>query len=261
MSGFPYTFPVVFAGTSVPYPSVQTVVSRAALELGLGQVTDPVASSDANIQQLVALLGSLGEELWRQRVWTSLTKEYVFTTQNNVYIYPFPSDFGQLINQTAWDRTNQIPAAGPLSPQEWQMLKARQVNLAFVISIRQLENDLQIFPNTEAGGRVVAYEYLSRNWVASTTAITNGTGPDQDAIKASTDILWFPPLLLVKGLRLAFRDAKGFDTSSDVAKYEDVLSLCMGDDAAAPKLNLGGGAFGDPLLSIRNFPDVGYGGP
>lgn len=257
---FPYTFPVVFSGTATPYPTVKTVVNRAALELGLNQSSDPVASSDANMLQLIALLGSLGEELWRARVWTSLTKEYVFTTQANVFTYPFPADFGQLINQTAWDRTNQIPAAGPLTPQEWQMLKARQVNLAFVISIRQLDDALQLFPNTAGADRVIAYEYLSRNWVASPAAQGAGTGPDQDAIKTSNDVVWFPPLLMVKGLRLAFRDAKGFDTTSDQRKYDEVLALCMGDDAAAPALNLAGAAFGDPLLTIRNFPDTGFGG-
>lgn len=258
MPSLPFSVPSG-SGTTPTAGNAGTIVNDAALELGLQTVADPFNTTDPNYRQLIGYLKSIGRELWRTRQWSFLTNEYVFTTVAGQQSYPFPTDFGALVNQTAWDRTNQIPAGGPLSSQDWQALKARQIDLAFVVAIRQWQGQLQIF-QTVASGRVIAYEYLSKFWVASAAAVTAGTGPDQDAATASSDTIYFDPLLMVKALRLEFRKGKGFDTTAEQADYERVLSLVMGDDSAMPILNLqGSGSYSEPLVGAGNLPFTGFG--
>ena len=258
-TGFPYTFPVTFtSSTSSVGGNAGAIVNDTALELGLNGVPDPFLSNDSNFRQLVGLLKSIGRELWRTRPWTFQVKEYVFTTVAGQQSYPFPVDFGALVNQSGWDRTNQIPVGGPLNSQDWQALKAKQPQLAFIVAIRQWQNALQIF-QTVAAGRVIAYEYVSKFWVSSAAAVTAGTGADQDAAVASSDTINFDPLLMVKALRLEWRKAKGFDTSADQADYERVLALVMGDDSAMPILSLQGSNYSEPLVSLGNLPITGYG--
>ena len=80
--------------------------------------------------------------------------------------------------------------------------KARLVGVTFTVMVRQVQEQLELYPDTEVPvGRTIAYEYISRNWVQTATA----AAPDKDAPTLGSDIIWFDPTLVMYGLKLTWR--------------------------------------------------------
>jgi hypothetical protein len=217
------------------------IVNAAAVEVGLTNVADPFASTDSNIKQLCWLLKSLGKDLVHMRSWNHLRKEYAFTTVAGQSAYGLPADYHNMIDQTWWNRTNRLPLGGPLSAQEWQYLKAR------------------LYPDTNTpAGYDIAFEYNSAYWVSHTGA------PDttvSDTPTLSTDYVWFDPLLMIRGLKLAFLKAKGFDTTSAQQDWNMSLDYVKGNDAPSPVLSLNRSQMGfrEPLIGSQSVPITGFG--
>lgn len=154
------------------FDTAANIVNDAAVEVGLGSVADPFTSQDANFVQLCRLLKSCGRELVQARNWTYLRKEHTFTTVVNKPIYALPADFLRMYDQTGWNRTNRLPLGGPLSPQEWQYLKARLVGVVFTVLFRPMNRTINLYPdNPTPAGYVIAFEYGSAYWVQSPTGV------------------------------------------------------------------------------------------
>jgi hypothetical protein len=240
----------------VAWDTAGNVLTDAAVELGLPSVADPYLSADPNQVQLRTLLKSLGRELWRERAWTHLVKEHSFTTVAGDYQYPLPADFGYLVNQTGWNRTTRLPLGGPLSAQTWHYALGFGVSLSLTVQFRPMAGELRLYPTTALpGDQVIAFEYVSSYWAAS----QGQSAPDKAAPTASSDTLYFDPLLLTRGLKLAFLKTKGFDTTAALDDYVRTLAAVMGDDSAAPVLHLDKRARGEPLLGYQNVPETGHG--
>lgn len=152
------------------FDTAGNIVNDAAVSLGLvsfGQApADPFASSDANIGQLCQLLKEVGRDLVREREWSHLLQTYTFNTVQGTARYPLPLDYSRFINQTAWNRTNRLPVGGPLTPQNYEYLKARLVGVVFNVLFRVIQQQFQAYPDTNTpGDYVIAYEYVSSFWV------------------------------------------------------------------------------------------------
>jgi hypothetical protein len=237
------------------WATVATVVSDAAIELGLASadISDPYASTDPNVLQLVRLLKSGGRELLRMRDWSHLVKEYTFPTVASTASYALPSDFRKMIPQSGWDRSTLLPMSGPVSSQVWQYRAAVTVTASILVEFRLWQGLMYLTP-TPTSAETIAYEYLSTYWVAT----ASNTLPTLDAPSASTDVICFEPNLVVRKLKLDFRKAKGFDTSAALMDFESSLQSALGADATAPVLSLNGSE-GVPLIDVDNVPDTGYG--
>lgn len=144
------------------------IINEAAVEIGLSAVPDPYTSTDPNFVQLRQLLKSLGREIVHARRWTILRRERAFTTVAGQAIYPLPADFHEMLPQTWWNRTNRLPVGGPLSPQEWQYLKARLVGVVFNVLFRPMQNVIELYPSNTPAGYDIVYEYQSEWWVKNT---------------------------------------------------------------------------------------------
>jgi hypothetical protein len=236
------------------------ILNRVAAEVGLAPVTDPYTSQDPSFVQMRYLLDTAGEELVQAYPWGLLVKEEAFTTvDGDDGDYPLPSDFSHMINQTGWDRGNNVPLMGPLSAQDWTYLKGRNlVSSTIYASFRLAEGLFKIFPNgTETpAGLDITYEYISKNWVKS------GTSPfsEQDQVLKGSDTVLYDKTLVSRALKVKFLEAKGFDSSKAQADFNQIFSFLTGTDKGAKVLNAGGGASGYPYLDMwRNAPDTGYG--
>lgn len=159
------------------FDSAGSIVSQAANELGLVSATiaDPFASTNPIILQLCSLLKSLGSDVRREKQWSWLQQQYLFNTVAGQGLYPLPSDFDSIIPQTQWNRTTRLPVGGPLSPQDFQALKASLVGVVFTVLDRFVQGQTQMYPDTNTpGGYLIAFEYISRWWAV-------GTSPDTGA--------------------------------------------------------------------------------
>lgn len=237
------------------FDTAANVINSAAKELALvsSAVADPWASTDENILQLTALLTRAGRMLVRARPWSHLVQEYTFSTVNGTASYALPTGFERFRDSTAWNRDTTMPMGGPLNSAQWQAVKAQTSSGMVVRPFRIQGNLLYIYP-TPSAAETIAYEYVSRYWVMP----TGQTSPTTDEATATTDTIWLDEPLVVAALKLAFRRAKGFDTTAAQAEFDEVYSAAAGGDGAAPVLHLTSPS-GVVLLSDANVPDTGYG--
>jgi len=156
------------------YATAGTIIERAAIELGLSvPAATAYSSTDPIAIQLRGLLASAGQSLILDYGWSNLQKEHTFTTVAGTESYRLPDDFLQMCDQSGWNRTTRFPLGGPLSPQEWQYLKAAVVGVVFNVLIRMDGENMRLFPSN-VSGHTIAYEYLSRDWVLQGGAFPAG---------------------------------------------------------------------------------------
>lgn len=240
--------------------TVNDIINRAAVEIGLNKATDPVGSQDEAFIQLRGLLDSAGQEMVHLNNWQILQQNFNFTTQaGDTGVYDLPDDFSSMVDQTGWDRTNRVAIGGPLSSQDWAYLEGRDlVSQSIYASFKLQDNKLELYPQPPPEGLEVDFEYMSRNWLA------NGTNTDlrHDVIAAGSDLCLFEPILMVKFLKVKMLEAKGFDASSARLEFENMMDAITGTDEGASILSASSNSRGFPYLHpYYNTGDTGYGIP
>lgn len=237
------------------YDTIATILQDVTLELGLPKAPDdPIASTDVLIQQLVAMAKSCGRMLVKAREWTNLVNEANITLVAGQETYPLPDDFRRMIDQTWWNRTTRLPALGPLTPQEWQYLKARMIGVTFSVLFRPAEGVIRIYSGSIPAGHQLFFEYLASSWVK------HKDGTKDTKFNAPDDLVLFDPLLFNVALRLRWKALKQFDTTAEVEEFKQIWDQATSDDqTAAPRLNLAGGRVSDKLLDASNIP-TSFGG-
>jgi hypothetical protein len=197
--------------------------------------------------------------------WELLIRQHEFTTQaGDSGIYDLPDDFAYMLDQTQWQKGDPgaaYPLLGPASPQIWSYLTASQLYTVSIYAwFRQADGKLQLFPQPPPADIPIQYMYMSRNWV-----IDGQSDPQNPVYKgevtAYADIVRYDPIMFVKGLRLKFLEAKGFDTTKAQDEFTLIFETIAGHNQPSPKLNLAQGVFPlwRPLDSLVNVPETGYG--
>lgn len=239
------------------WESAASIINDVLLELALvgAEVANPYTSTDSTIVQMRRMLKTAGRYLARQHGWSHLRKTYTLATVAGQAAYPFPADFLRLVDQTQWNRTEQMPLAGPVSPQGWQLLKGVLSTGVVNYYHRVSGNALELHP-TPTGVGTVAYEYQSSAWVQPVAATT----PTLDTPSSSTDLLWFDSHLLSRLLKLRWLEARGFPTTAALSDYQEAFNAATSADGAAPVLRLDV----QPLslwrpLDGANVPFTGFG--
>lgn len=233
------------------------ILNQVGVEIGLDPVADPFSSSDQSFRQLRYLINTAGEELSQLYPWDFLRKEFdINTTALDTGDYVLPADFLYMINQTAWDRTNDNPLLGPLSAQDWAYLTGRDmVTGNSYLSYRMTDDKLLIYPHPPEAGLNLHFEYINRNWVLDST-----TGDTYiDRVITGADIPLFNRTLISRMLKVKFLEAKGFDTSKAQADLNQAFGLLIARNKGAPILSTKAGQRDFPFIGGGNVPDTGYG--
>lgn len=252
------------------YKTAGDILAQAGRLLGLGTTANPFTSSNAVWSRLVACLTLAGQRLASEADWPNLISEAVLTKSGGVWTLPsgwavasgdvlnLPPDFGHMIPQTNWDRTNRLMTGGPMSPQTWQYRQASIIGSIYA-EFRMDTNQVRFLP-TPLGNRTIAMEYASRAWVrAAAQGLGNGNtlGPATggwDTPEATGDYILFDPLIIDAALKLEWKKATGQDTSQAQKDYDDIVST---HQSHTPRrvLSLDGSSYPAPT----NVPDTGFG--
>jgi len=233
------------------------ILNRVAAEVGIAPITDPIASTDPFFIQLRYLLNTAGEELMQAYPWEKLVRTHQIVTEaGDTGEYDMPDDFGYILNQTEWDRTNNIAMGGPLSAAEWTYLKGRDLaSNTLYASFRISQGKFNVFPTNPTAGLDLNFEYITSNWVQD--------GTDPTAYKASVEIASDMPLfdktLITRAVKVKYLESGGFDTTKAQGDYNQIFSFLTGTDKGAPVLNAGRSGGRYPYLNSHNTPDTGFG--
>lgn len=204
--------------------SLLTIIQSAADKIGVKRPTLVVSNNTPTIIQLLDYCNQSGDELMRSYDWQVLTKEKTFTSvASETQTDMVATDLDRFINETFWNRTQRRPFKGPLSPQEWQQIKATVVTPVREV-FRQRGGDILIQPVPSAGD-TFAYEYVSTQWRTDTndTAI--------DSFSADTDKSLISENLITLGIVWRYKQARGLPWEGDYAIYETQVKLRAMRDA------------------------------
>jgi hypothetical protein len=215
------------------------IVKQVAGELGLPQPQTLFGQDNPQIDQLVALLNSSGNELLTYYPWEQFVEFWNFQTVDGQQEYPVPDDWAYFVDQTQWDQTNHWPLLGPKSPQEWAWLKGGLLQAAPRMRYRVYNNKFVVWPIPAAstvGNPFTPFtldmEYIRSTWVTAAD-LTQASMVTNDS-----DLVEYHPWMVIKFVKLKFYELKGFDTSGVRGDFMRIFQSLTGKDRGAPKLSL-----------------------
>lgn len=170
--------------------------------------------------------------------------------------YALPVDYDHMIPQTQWDRGFRWQLLGPMSPQEWQVLKSGLSPTGPRRRFRLIDGAFVVDPVPYDTNQLV-FEYYSTNWAQS--GVTATLGASQRQFLDDTDFFMLDDDALVLGLIWRFRHAKGLDYDEDRAMYDSRVELMIARQATERSLPMNANSGGMRLLNNQNVPDTGFG--
>lgn len=167
--------------------------------------------------------------------------------------YSLPSDFDFMITGTQWDRGYRWQIFGPLTPQEWQVLKSGLSPTGPRRRFRLMGGQFWLDP-IPYDQNLLVYEYYSLNF-----ALNGGVKPNNFFV-SDTDTYVLEDDLMILGLIWRYKRAKGLDYTQEFKTYQDAVQRELGHDTASRVLRLDIATPDVQLLTSNQIPDTGYGG-
>ena len=224
--------------------SLLTIVQRAAVRIGVPKPSAVASNTDPQIMQLHELVNEEGADLAARGLWQNLVRVQTFTTiAQEIQTGAIPSDFDRPIGNTVWNRTDIDPGYGPISPQDWQLMKA-SVTAGPYSNFRIHGGEFRLYP-VPAAGETMAYEYVSKDWAES----SGGTGKAE--MTADDDVSRLDEELVRLGTIWRFKSAKGLDYSEEFLTYERRVAQALARDTWLPTLMMAQPG----LRTITNVPE------
>jgi len=240
-----------------------SIVQDACAEIGaIAQPSAVVSNSDETVSRMLALIKREGEDLV-QSDWTILQRLHTLATVAATAEYDLPADYGRMIVDTHWDRSNYEPIYGPISPHDWQAIKSGLLGSGIVgrrfrivrsmVSGNSRKFILDPTPTAADASETLAFEYISTYYCAS----SGGTA--QAAWTADTDVPIVDENLFRLGLIVRFKRSTGLDYASEADEYADKRRTLYARDRPAPNLTIVSSR-SSHLLSSWNLPAAGLTG-
>lgn len=235
------------------------IVQTACDELGIPRPNAVAGASNADSQQLLALVNRTGNDLKGREGaaggWPQLRGEHSFATVASTANYDFPSDIQYFVNTTAWDRNQKWPLNGPVSPQAWQVLKSGTIgSVGPRTRFRLMSGDIYLDP-TPTEVHTIVLEYYKSTWCTDSTGAT-----PKELFSDDGDLPVLPDDLFILGLKWRYLKAKNLDYDEDYNVYEEYIARELGRATMAPIVALDGSLHsGVRLIDQDNIPDAGYG--
>lgn len=215
--------------------TILSMIQDVAVEVNIESPSTVIGNTSSQVKQLLALANREGRDLASRYLWSGLVRERTFTflTQkdqgalNGTVVTDGDVDF--IINETIWDRTENIPILGPMSPM------LRQAHEAFSISgpyPRYYIRGKNLFFDAIPAANTGAFEYKSTWWCES----SGGSG--QAKWTADTDVGRLDEELMSLGILWRWKRAKGMDYAQEFDTYEKRIVDKMAQDGTKRTVSL-----------------------
>lgn len=240
------------------------IVQNVCDQVLISRPASVVGNPDRTARQMLALINVGGKQLARVKNtfkggWQALEKVHTFDTVAAEDEYALPSDFENLLMETAWDRSNYWMLRGPTSPMLYQQVASGLVapsNLRSAWRIRRVaggataDRKFTLIPEPSSV-QSMAFEYLSNGWVSNAAGDTFANG-----FTADDDVPVLDAYLHELDLRWRFRMAKGLDYGGYLAEFEQERDRKIAAEVPA-KLKI---ARRQSRLPGINTQETGFGG-
>ena len=216
--------------------SLLTIITNVCHRVGINAPSLVIGTGDDQILQILSLAQEEGEELSDRYVWSALQREATFVTLaaqlQGVMSTLASVGFKYILNETIWNRTQNRPMYGSLTPQDWQLLVSSSVTGPYE-EYRIKNGNLYLIPAPPAG-ETCAFEYISSNYCQTFggTPLTEWTN--------DTDTGILDEKIMTAGIIWRWKQVKGLDYAEDFRKYEVRVLQAMGRDAGKPTLRMDG---------------------
>lgn len=195
--------------------------------------TTVYGTTDPQVQQIMALLEEIGNDMATRGSWQGLINEASLTTtateDQGAMTTIASNGFRYILNDTIWDRTSRLPVCGPLGSKDWQAMKAL-VSVGPRYRFRIRGGKLLVNPAPPASDAWY-FEYVSQNWILGADGTTY-----KQYFTLDTDTILVPESVLLMGLRWSWKKEKGFDYAEDMRTYEMQLKDSLGRDGGKTTL-------------------------
>lgn len=231
--------------------SLLEIVTNVCEELSLVVPTAVISSTDRQVVQLKALANRAGKELAGDFAWQAIREEFNFTTiaQEEQAAGAIPDDFDRWVANSFFDRTTRRPVLGPLTPAQYQWIKAQPVFASVYLAWIERGSQLLMQPTPSAGDEIYG-EYVSTNWVQA----ANG-GAFKSSFTDDTDEPLLDADLIELSIIWRFKQRKGLDYAEDMETFERARDRKMARDGGSTAINI----TPEPLNPARaNLPDGNF---
>ena len=219
--------------------NVLGAIQRFATAVGFPSPSVALTSTSNDVLQVVELLNQVGRELAGRHDWQALTFEATFTTVATESQGSLSTIIGatqvlkKITDDTIWDRTQQQPVWGPLSPQLWQGNKALVLSGPYP-QYRIRGNAILFYP-VPAAGHSCYFEYVSKCWATDVGGSTFKTN-----VTADTDVFLVDEELIMAGLEWRWLRKKGLSYAEEFNSYEMLVADAIGNERTHPTLHMDG---------------------
>ena len=215
--------------------SFLTIIQNVCNIIGLAQPQAVIGATDQNVIALQAMANTEGRELLDRFSWPATQLEVTHTSlaaELQGVMTTLAPGFSYITSSTFWDRTLTQPVRGPLSPVEWQALKAMTATGPYA-SYRIFGGKLYAYPAPPAGNTWV-FEYQSTYFCQSALSV------NQSSWVADTDTGVLDEHLMEMGIIWRFKKKNGLDYSEDFRSYEQKIATETSRAGGRPILDMVG---------------------
>lgn len=192
-----------------------------------------ISNTELEAVQLLQAARSTMKDLLIQVDWEELQKEATITTAASDADYALPSDFNRIIDETAWNVTNNDPMIGVTTAREWQYLQNSSTSTSSVMDYYRIRGgEILIYP-TPASVETLVYEYIAN------TPIESSGGTAQEDWLDDTDVPRVDDYLVELGIRWRFRKINGKPYQEDLTEYNDIARQRIMADGGRKKICAG----------------------
>ncbi len=219
--------------------TILSIIQDSAEETGVvAPPTTVIGNPDPAITKYLRLANKVGKRLMKAFGWQVLRGEKTFTsvaTETQTAI--LPDDFDRVVKETFWNRSTPVMISGPVSPTEWQGLKARSYSSTNLPKFAYRGGAILVIP-TLAAGQTLAFEYVSKNWCQD----SGGTG--QTAWAADTDTGVLDEELITLAVSYAFLVSEGLPSNVAAQEFDDYYSMLVKNENPKAGILNAGDVFG-----------------
>lgn len=218
--------------------SLLQICQDAADEIGITQPSSVANNAAPEALTLYRLANKVGNRLMKAYPWQVLRAETTFTSvATEAQTSILPSDFDRIVPETFWNRTDKVLISGPVSPVQWQGLKANSYSDTSRPKFAYRGGSILVTP-TLAAGKTLAFEYVKKNWAESSGSTA------QSEFSADGDTALLDEELITLGLVFEFLDQKGQPTGKAASAYVERFNLLVENERADDGIMVSADIFG-----------------